>query len=440
MRGSDILPFAAKRVGDSYRFGAIVDYRNSRSTGPWDCAEYATWCTFQAYGFLFGCDDRGSAGSAFTGEWKQQSATRGKQVSVEEAKRTPGAFLLRFPGSGGIAIGHVVISTGDGSTLEAADRTRGVIRGTTANRRWDTGFLLPGVDYETATAGTASDGNLRFQEFPQFSKAVMALQEALTERGFDPGTIDGLFGESTEAAVAAFQHDAGLVVDGEAGPSTLGALALPTSGLVPTAHEADGDAPAVPLKSTKLDVLADEYEMLFRTTRPRADNASMIEGAVGRMLAGKPHYEAVADGVGSVPWYVVGVINELESTSNFATHLHNGDPLNKRTVHVPRGHPRTGNPPFTWDESAIDALKLKDFHTFNDWGLPSTLHRLEKYNGFGSRERGVHSPYLWSCSTHYTKGKFVADHEWDPEAVSKQVGAGVILFVLEQKGEIRLPH
>jgi lysozyme family protein len=52
---------------------------------------------------------------------------------------------------------------------------------------------------------------------------------------------------------------------------------------------------------------------------------------------------------------------------------------------------------------------------------------LETYNGFGYRFQGLVSPYLWSFSNLYAKGKYVADNKFDPEAVSQQCGAGLIL-------------
>ena len=62
-------------------------------------------------------------------------------------------------------------------------------------------------------------------------------------------------------------------------------------------------------------------------------------------------------------------------------HLHNGDPLQARTVHVPSGRPVVGSPPFTWRQSALDALTLKGFHEVGDWSVPHMLYLLEKYNG-----------------------------------------------------------
>ena len=52
------------------------------------------------------------------------------------------------------------------------------------------------------------------------------------------------------------------------------------------------------------------------------------------------------------PWFFLGVIHAMESRFNFERHLHNGDPLSARTVRVPKGFPKAGNPPFTWEVSA----------------------------------------------------------------------------------------
>jgi peptidoglycan hydrolase-like protein with peptidoglycan-binding domain len=51
-------------------------------------------------------------------------------------------------------------------------------------------------------------------------QAVRELQIALQETGNDPGTIDGIFGSQTEAAVRAFQAERGIGVDGIVGPIT----------------------------------------------------------------------------------------------------------------------------------------------------------------------------------------------------------------------------
>ncbi|MEY2978564.1 MAG: hypothetical protein RLZZ435_2703 [Cyanobacteriota bacterium] len=56
--------------------------------------------------------------------------------------------------------------------------------------------------------------------------SVADLQSALWDSGFDPGGVDGVFGNGTRAAVEAFQRDRGLVDDGVVGFNTASALGL----------------------------------------------------------------------------------------------------------------------------------------------------------------------------------------------------------------------
>ena len=58
--------------------------------------------------------------------------------------------------------------------------------------------------------------------------------------------------------------------------------------------------------------------------------------------------------------------------------------------------------------------------------------------GGGSLSHGIFTPYLWSGCQHYSRGKYVSDGVWDPNAVSKQIGCEVILHQLQSRGEISL--
>lgn len=64
---------------------------------------------------------------------------------------------------------------------------------------------------------------------------VKTLQQALTTRGFSPGTVDGMYGQGTVAAVMAFQKSESLLPDGIAGPRTLSELGLADSNELPSA-------------------------------------------------------------------------------------------------------------------------------------------------------------------------------------------------------------
>jgi lysozyme family protein len=174
--------------------------------------------------------------------------------------------------------------------------------------------------------------------------------------------------------------------------------------------------------------LRQNYNLLYQSLLIRPARRAAVDQMVRRITASKARYQKVAKAVG-MPWYVVGIIHSLEAGGNFTKHMHNGDPLTARTTHVPAGRPPRGNPPFTWEASAQDALQLHGFDRWHDWGVAGVMFKLEQYNGWGYRQfhPQVLSPYLWSFSQHYQKGKYVADGHFDPAAVSQQCGAAVLL-------------
>jgi lysozyme family protein len=132
-----------------------------------------------------------------------------------------------------------------------------------------------------------------------------------------------------------------------------------------------------------------------------------------------------------VPWFVVGPIHYRESDFDFKTHLHNGDPLTHRTVHVPAGRPKTGHPPFEWFASAADALALDGLSKVQNWSVERICYEWELYNGWGYLRHGP-SPYLWSWTTIYRGGKFVADGEYEDDVWDKQAGCVAILKELAE--------
>jgi len=75
---------------------------------------------------------------------------------------------------------------------------------------------------------------------------VEALQTLLTDKGYSPGSSDGVFGTKTRTAVKAFQADQGLVADGIVGSATMAALTdAPASGGNSDNDESDTDNSAV---------------------------------------------------------------------------------------------------------------------------------------------------------------------------------------------------
>ena len=57
---------------------------------------------------------------------------------------------------------------------------------------------------------------------------VKQIQTRLKSWGYYKGTVDGVYGSKTQAAVKSFQRANGLTADGIAGPKTLAAIGLPT--------------------------------------------------------------------------------------------------------------------------------------------------------------------------------------------------------------------
>jgi N-acetylmuramoyl-L-alanine amidase len=225
--GDEVLELAVGHLGEPYVLGARAPMANAGWQGPWDCAEFASWCVFQAAGILYGVQPRQDPirADAFTGFWAEQAREDGAVVPVEQAARIPGACLLRVPTSQ--LVGHIAFCDGRGGTVEAHSRNTGVSQHRVSNRRWDFGVLVPGIRYfmaEEPVEVVLPADVLRLTDPMMRGPRVRAVQEALARRGFLPGEVDAVYGPQTQSAVAQFQVEHGLVADGEVGDLTWRAL------------------------------------------------------------------------------------------------------------------------------------------------------------------------------------------------------------------------
>jgi lysozyme family protein len=202
----------------------------------------------------------------------------------------------------------------------------------------------------------------------------------------------------------------------------------PAAPLPPDPVPLPSTVPAV-VRSKAFDQLAAEYEAEWASCRVRPDKQGEIDAAVDKLRALRAEYEHAAADFAGMPWHFIGIIHGLEAGFRLDRHFHNGDPLAARTVRVPRGRPE-GAPPFTWRQSARDAMVHMGFDQVTDWSIPHMLYLWERYNGFGYRFKGLRSPYLWSFSNLYSRGRYVADGVFDANAVSRQCGAAVMLKAL----------
>jgi lysozyme family protein len=180
-----------------------------------------------------------------------------------------------------------------------------------------------------------------------------------------------------------------------------------------------------------------EYRRMFEECRIRPECRSAIASNLWILRRYRSRYERLGNQV-RIPWYFIGIIHGLEASFSFVAHLHNGDyPLEKRTVSIPRNRPAVWMPPSDWETSAKDALHYDGFIGETDWSLEAILYRWEAFNGFGYRRREIPSPYLWSFSQHYDRGKFASDGKYDPQLKSQQCGAAVMLKELIRSGDIQ---
>src|SRR5262249_54559480 len=64
------------------------------------------------------------------------------------------------------------------------------------------------------------------------------------------------------------------------------------------------------------------------------------------------------------------------------------------------------------------------------WPVSRMLWALEPYNGYGYRNKGLRSPYLWASTNHQQRGKYVRDRVFDPRVMDEQVGCAAQLKYL----------
>lgn len=176
-------------------------------------------------------------------------------------------------------------------------------------------------------------------------------------------------------------------------------------------------------------------EERWRAAEIRAAEIPRLDKAVARFRRTESRYRGIErQRPNGVPGEVVFALHGRESTWDFTRHLHEGSPLTRRTRNIPKGRPPVPDPPYTFEQSAEDALYvLKRLDHVNWRSLGDSLQAIEAYNGLGYQRYhpDVPSPYLWSGTSLYTRGKYVADGKFSPAAVDKQLGCAAILKRLE---------
>ena len=157
--------------------------------------------------------------------------------------------------------------------------------------------------------------------------------------------------------------------------------------------------------------------------------ASHVQYYCKKMLEGREKYRWAASSF-DMPWEIVGVLHGLEAQFNFERQILNGEKWQFRTTIVPEEK----GPWESWSSSTKYALGHNKVLMPKNWlDFADVAHFFESWNGMGYYHHDLYSPYLWSYLAPYAKqggGKYVADGEFDPKAISKQVGAMTLLIEL----------
>lgn len=185
---------------------------------------------------------------------------------------------------------------------------------------------------------------------------------------------------------------------------------------------------------TTFDTVSREYATLWDTMEIVRDEAVMGK-TVERILSCREAYEEVERLTG-VPWYFVGICDMREGGGGAHRHLHNGDNLARPTVQVPANRP-PGKGPFTFCQSACDALQIKGLDKIQAWPIERLAYEFERFNGFGYRSKKINipSPYLWGGTNHQQPGKYIRDHVFSKSVMDPQHGCLPLLkLIAEQCG------
>jgi lysozyme family protein len=170
-----------------------------------------------------------------------------------------------------------------------------------------------------------------------------------------------------------------------------------------------------------------------------------FEKTARRLLADKSRFVGLSAKTG-VPWPIIAVIKEREAGADpaFRGNIAQGDPWNKKSVHVPAGR----GPFDSWEQAGVDALQKCAPYAgrWRDWSAGGSITILIMYNGIGYDLHGLPSPYGFAGTNQYVKGKYVRDGVLDLNFVDPQLGCLGMLLALQkldptiQWGAEGVPH
>lgn len=179
------------------------------------------------------------------------------------------------------------------------------------------------------------------------------------------------------------------------------------------------------------EILQKEYAGLLAGCSIDAGRRVEVDRVCDRALKHLGEYRAIEAATTVRAVVVIGCHNR-ESGLDFTRSLAQGDPWDRVSTHVPA---HLGPYP-SFVAAAEEALHIDRLDAVarlpGGWSRERALYEWELYNGFGPRNHGCHTGYLWAGTSVYRGGKYVADGVWDPHAIDRQLGTVPVMLRLFQ--------
>jgi len=163
-----------------------------------------------------------------------------------------------------------------------------------------------GSGHRVSTSAPAAPAKLPTLLLGSRSSDVKTLQEMLNAKGYNAGSVDGIFGKNTRAAVIAFQNANGLAADGIVGKLTWAKL-YDTTAALPAASTTAGTQPTV-YRGSRGDAVRKLQELLHK----KGFDCGAVDGIFGSktyaaVMAFQKANGLSADGIaGPLTWGKLG--------------------------------------------------------------------------------------------------------------------------------------
>jgi lysozyme family protein/peptidoglycan hydrolase-like protein with peptidoglycan-binding domain len=280
---------------------------------------------------------------------------------------------------------------------------------------------------------------------PAMGNAAMLARLGLAS-GVDEGTaaglLDGTVAPDTLVATPTAGPDVTLpAADVAPTAGSTPQLAAPAPDVAPTVAPAPRPAPQAPTGTYRRPYREHERQVAAARTTLSPGQANELRIFQANYHKNFARYQAVSART-DIPPQLVAAIHYRESSMNFNTYLHQGDPLGRKAVHVPRNIPIF----YEWEEAAVHALNMKR-GLRDQMGLTADstdevamATYAEAYNGLGYYHKGLNSPYVYAGTDQYQGGMYVADGKFSRRARDRRLGTLALTRSVTFEGPIEAPQ